>query len=146
MFPGVNPLYSTTKYIYSTFFFISITNYVRGFPIFNLFMVLWCSNIVIKEAMLLHHSTINKLKMGNPLTCPMYLMPLAYRVSAAVACIADVADHPAFAGFPTGDVFPTVSGVPTAAVVSAIILYLYPIADVPSVVFLSLGCCWLSYF
>jgi hypothetical protein len=75
------------------------------------------------------------------LQSPMYLMSLAYRVPA-VAGIADVA----FAGFPTCDVFPTVSGVPTTAVVSAITLYLYPIADVPAVVFLSLGCCWLSYF
>ncbi len=45
MLPGVNPLYSITKYLYCTFFFISIAHSVRGFPIFNLFMVLWRSNI-----------------------------------------------------------------------------------------------------
>jgi hypothetical protein len=72
-------------------------------------------------------------------------MSPAHKVPA-VACIADVADTPAFAGFPTCDELPNVSGVPTAAVVSAITLYLYPIADVPAVVFLSLGCCWLPYF
>ncbi len=43
MLPGVNTLYSITKYLYCTFF-ISITHSVRGFPIFNLFMVLLCSN------------------------------------------------------------------------------------------------------
>jgi hypothetical protein len=74
------------------------------------------------------------------LQSPVYLMSLAYRVPA-VACITDVADNPAFAGFPTGDEFPTVSVVPIAAVVSAITLYLYPTADVPAAVFLSLGCC-----
>jgi len=73
------------------------------------------------------------------------MMSLAYTVPA-VACVTDIADNPAFAGFPTCDEFPTVSGIPIAAVVYAITLYLYPFADVPAIVFLSLGCCWLPYF
>ncbi len=79
------------------------------------------------------------------LQCPMLLMSPAFRVPA-VACITDVADNPAFAGFPTGDEFSTVSAVPMGAVISAITLYLYPIADVSACSFPILGCCWLPYF
>jgi hypothetical protein len=127
MLPGVNPLYSITKYIYSTLF-LSLSHIMLGGSPFSI--CLWCCACS---------------KMLLLLQCPMYLISPAFRVPA-VACVADVADNPAFAGFPTGDEFPTVSVVPIAAVISAITLYLYPIADVPAVVFLFLGCCWLSFF
>ncbi len=121
MLPGVNPLNSITKYIYSTFF-LSLSQIMLGGSPFSI--CLWCCDVG---------------KCFLYLQCPIYLMP-------AVAYVADIADNPAFAGFPTGDEFPTVSGIPTAAVVSAITLYLYPTTDVPAVVFLFLGCCWLPYF
>jgi hypothetical protein len=68
MFPGVNKLYSTTKYIYSTFF-LSLSQIMLGGSPFSI--CLWCCDVG---------------KCFLYLQCPIYLMP-------AVACVADIADN-----------------------------------------------------